>query len=341
MIKPRRMGPLGTTAILTVVIVVLVACGDSKPTPTTVAPTPNALLQPRPTARPVPTPTPVPTATVQPTSTVQPMATPIPDATAILAPTATPVRASIRPFSTPTPLSVATQVPDPSSTPTIATPTPSLTIQPSSTPEPAPVPQPTPEPTPEPESTAAPDLTPTQEPTPRPTQMPTPTPRATPVPQSEPTAGLPNVVNEFGFVLKLDQPADIQSAGWTGPQPDQRQGTLSISDGGLNTFLIWGPREGRDTLLFLADTYNLLRGAQPQLTFEPISEGDIAVSGELGVFGGFRTLDGTEAVIGGGLIGAWVCPGRDTAYRLALTGVDSTVVQVRFNRLLSNFTCSS
>ena len=93
--------------------------------------------------------------------------------------------------------------------------------------------------------------------------------------------------------------------------------------------------------MFLADTYNILRGTQSELTFEPISEGDIAVSGESGTFGGFRTLDATETVIGGGLIGAWVCPGQDTAFRLALTGVDSTVAQVRFNRLLSNFACSS
>ena len=148
-------------------------------------------------------------------------------------------------------------------------------------------------------------------------------------------------MDEFGFVVKLDRRAEVRNAGWTRPQPDSRQGILSFTDGGVNTILIWGPGEGREPLLFLADTYNILRGTQPELTFEPISDGDVAVSGEQGVFGGFRTLDANAAVIGGGVIGTWTCPGPQTAFRLTLTGLDSTVVQIRFYRLLSNFVCSS
>ena len=69
---------------------------------------------------------------------------------------------------------------------------------------------------------------------------------------------------------------------------------------------------------------------------ESISEGDITVSGQQGVFGGFKALDATGATIGGGLIGAWSC-GNDTAYRMTLTGADATVVQLRFDRVLENF----
>ena len=133
----------------------------------------------------------------------------------------------------------------------------------------------------------------------------------------------------------------MRTSGWTRPSPTAVQGALSFDAGGAKAILIWGPREGREPLLFLAETYNILRGSQPELTFEPILDGDMTVSGERGVYGGFRTLDTNEAAIGGGLIGTWVCQGQQTAFRLTLTGVDSTVVQVRFHRLLSNFACSS
>ena len=93
-------------------------------------------------------------------------------------------------------------------------------------------------------------------------------------------------------------------------------------------------------MAFLADTYNILRGSQPTLTFDPISDGDITVNEEQGVYGGFRTLDATAQAIGGGLIGAWACSEQGTAFRLTLTGEDATVVQIRFDRLLDNFTCA-
>ena len=133
----------------------------------------------------------------------------------------------------------------------------------------------------------------------------------------------------------------MRTSGWTRPSPTAVQGTLSFDVGGAKATLIWGPREGREPLLFLAETYNILRGSQPELIFEPIVDGDMTVTGERGVYGGFRILNANDATIGGGLIGAWVCPGPQTAFRLTLTGVDSTVVQVRFNRLLGNFVCSS
>ena len=148
-------------------------------------------------------------------------------------------------------------------------------------------------------------------------------------------------VDEFGFVLKLDKGADVKTAGWTAPEPDAAQGTLSFTTGGVNTILIWGPQDGRTPLTFLADTYNILRSSQPELTFDPISDGEITVSGEEGIFGGFKTLDASDVAVGGGLIGTWVCSGTETAFRLTLTGDDATLVQLRFDRLLDNFACAS
>ena len=36
---------------------------------------------------------------------------------------------------------------------------------------------------------------------------------------------------------------------------------------------------------------NILRVSQPDLTFDPISEGEITVGSEAGIFGGVKTLD--------------------------------------------------
>ena len=46
-------------------------------------------------------------------------------------------------------------------------------------------------------------------------------------------------------------------------------------------------------------------------------------------------------VVGGGLIGAWICSELETAFRLTVTvtGTETTVVQVRFDSLLDNFVC--
>ena len=141
--------------------------------------------------------------------------------------------------------------------------------------------------------------------------------------------------------MGLDREVNTRTAGWTGPGPNAQQGMLSFTDGGVNAVLIWGPQNDREPLVLLAETYNILRGSQPLLTFDPITDGILAVSGEGGVYGGLKTLDQSDNVIGGGLIGAWVCSGKGTAFRLTLTGTDSTVVQVRFDRLKDNFTCPS
>ena len=203
-------------------------------------------------------------------------------------------------------------------------------------------------PTVNPTATAAPTTTPgpTATTVPAPTEAPiisppTPAPTATLTPEPTPTPVLLKSVDEFGFVLKLDKGADVESAGWTEPEPDVLQGFLSLTSGGVDVILIWGPQLEREPLSFLADTYNILRGSQPDLTFESISEDEITVSSEAGIFGGFKALDADGATAGGGLIGAWVCAASETAFRLILTGEDATLVQLRFVRLLEKFTCPS
>ena len=105
--------------------------------------------------------------------------------------------------------------------------------------------------------------------------------------------------------------------------------------------LIWSQAGDGGPLSFLVDNYNNLRSSQPELTLEPITEGEITVSEQGGVFGGFTVNDAAGATLGGGLIGSWLCPQPGTAYRLTVMGVDSAVVQIRFDRLIDKFDCSS
>lgn len=146
---------------------------------------------------------------------------------------------------------------------------------------------------------------------------------------------------DYGFSLKLDRGAEVQTAGWTEPEPTMAQGIVAFTYGGVNTNLVWGPPQERTALTFLADTYNILRASQPAVTFDSISDGEISVNEQPGVYGGFKAVDSNGSAVGGGLIGAWICGDNETAFRMTLTGEDATVVQLRFDRLLENFACSS
>lgn len=283
----RPSGSLKYAAILTLVALVLVACGgggDATATPVPLAPT--AAPAPVPTAAPVLVPTVAPVAAA-PAATVAPVA----------APTSVP-RATPAPTATPTPAPTAAPNPAPTATPTPA---------PTATPTPAP--------------------TPTAVPTPTPTPAPTPTPV------------LLKTFNQFGFSLDLDRGADVKTAGFLQPEPDVRQGVLSFSTGGANVVLTWLPPASNPPLILLRDTYDLLQRQQPSLSFQTIRDGEITVSQQQGVFGGFRISNASGATVGGGIIGAWICSGSGTGYTLTVTGADATIVQIRFDRLIDNFTC--
>ena len=222
--------------------------------------------------------------------------------TSVPAPTPAATLAPHPPTSTPTPTSIATTAPTPTSAP-------AATVAPASTATPAPTSTPTPEPTP----------TALLEPTLVPEQF--------------------TNIDEFGFALRLDGGVDVQGGGWTEAKPTAEQGRISFEAGGINAILIWSPAGDQSPLNFLADTYNILGGSQPDLTLEPATEGEIIVSQQDGIFGGFTTSDASGTVLGGGLIATWICPEPGTAYRLTVTGADFGVTQIRFDRLVGNFAC--
>ena len=144
--------------------------------------------------------------------------------------------------------------------------------------------------------------------------------------------------DEFGFTLKLDRGTGVESAGWTAPEPSNEQGLITFEFVGINAILTWNPPGNSTTLSLVNNIYQILQDQRPELTFATLSEGDVTVSDQAGFFAGYRTTaPGGE--VAGGLIGAWICPGAGTAYTLTARGPDATVVQLRFDRLLENFSC--
>ncbi|MEE8177254.1 MAG: hypothetical protein V3T65_04610 [Acidobacteriota bacterium] len=117
------------------------------------------------------------------------------------------------------------------------------------------------------------------------------------------------------------------------------QGIVSYGFEGVASILTWLP-QGDSLVTLVNGTYNLVQGSQQNRTFTTLSDGDITVNGQPGVYLGFKVED-AEGVASGGVIGSWACPDSDTSFTLTATSDDSVVVQVRFDRLLDNFACSS
>ena len=117
---------------------------------------------------------------------------------------------------------------------------------------------------------------------------------------------------------------EITSASWTETDPSSDQGVVAFAYKVVTALVLWIPSAGSTPEAILADNFALLQSTQPDLTFVPISEGDITVSTETGRFGGFGATDAEGVAANGGLIGAWVCSGPGTAYGLTTTGADAT-----------------
>ena len=185
-------------------------------------------------------------------------------------------------------------------------------------------------PSPNPQSTII-EAAPTH--TPEPRALPTATPIPTPTPIRH------TLIKDYGFGLKLDRDVQVQATGWTEESPDSEQGIVSFDYRGVKAFLSWYLSDFTPKQI-VGRTYGQLQDGQPNLMFEPIKEGDILVSGEPGFFAGFRVLDATNSVVGGGLIASWVCSESQLRYSMTATGPQATVVQLRFQRIIEQFTCS-
>ena len=181
----------------------------------------------------------------------------------------------------------------------------------------------------------------TNVPTAEPTKPPasTESPTTTIIIEPTPTPIRKTTIGDYGFSLDLDGDVAVQPGGWTGAEPDTSQGMIKFPYEGVSAILVWYSSDSTPQQL-VADSYNLLKDSQPNLTFEGISDGAFPVSGETGVFGGFKVLDGGSTV-GGGFVSCWVCSESQSRYALTVTGPQATVVQIRFQRIVNQFSCSS
>jgi len=169
--------------------------------------------------------------------------------------------------------------------------------------------------------------------------VPTESPTATTISEPTPTPIRKTTIGDYGFSLDLDGEVAVQPRGWTGAEPDTSQGMIKFPYEGVSAILVWYSSDITPQQI-VADSYNLLKDSQPNLTFEGISDGAFPVSGETGVFGGFKVLDGASTV-GGGFVSGWVCSESQSRYALTVTGPQATVVQIRFQRIVNQFSCSS
>ena len=247
-------------------------------------------------------------------------------------PTATqetaPATATSAPAPTPEPLPTSTPTPKPVPTAApakqVKQPTPAPTAKPTTAPTPTRVP-------------AAPTVTPTPTIVPSPTATPPPTPTPTPI---------TTVFEVHGFALKLDPDADFVASGldvtgFTGTEADESQGLLKLDYNGADVVLYWQPSTaGVEPQQSVDSAFGLLSSSKPSTIFIAISEGDLTVDGQAGRFGGFVSTAASGDGNGGGLIGAWNCMATSTNFTLTVSGYDSTVIQIRFDRLVENFACA-
>ena len=227
----------------------------------------------------------------------------------------------------PAPLS---QVPD-ASTPTevVALPDVKVTKVPSPVVQPTKVPPPVVQPTKVPPPVVQPDKV---------------SPTVEPIKVPETASDDPNSFNEYGFIVSLDQDADLEGSdlsvtGLLSEYADFSQGLMSFNYNGADIALSWLPQDDLDSADLVDLGYSLLVDSQPENEFMPLTDGDIEVDGEMGSFGGLFVTDSAGTEAGGGLIGGWICEDQNIGFMLMVTSPDSTVLQIRFDRIVSGFEC--
>jgi hypothetical protein len=176
--------------------------------------------------------------------------------------------------------------------------------------------------------TAIPTAIPAAVPTAVPTAIPTAIPTATPEP--------PPVLDAFGFVLGLDRGAYVINI----PGNTDAQGIVQLEYSGVNVILSWVPGNGATIEGLVSGTFDTLQSNQLDFTFDTVSESTLKVGLEIGTVVGFKSVDGSGDVVGGGLVGAWNCVDQETLFTIMVIGQDASLVQLRLNRMIDNFDCA-
>ena len=169
-------------------------------------------------------------------------------------------------------------------------------------------------------------------------------PTVEPIQVRETESDDPNSFNEYGFNVSLDEDADLEGSdlsvtGLLSEYADFSQGLMSFNYNGADIALSWLPQDDLDSADLVDLGYSLLVDSQPENEFMPLTDGDIEVDGEMGSFGGLFVTDSAGTEAGGGLIGGWICEDQNIGFMLMVTSPDSTVLQIRFDRIVSGFEC--
>jgi len=150
-------------------------------------------------------------------------------------------------------------------------------------------------------------------------------------------------LSQFGFSISLEEDVNfsqfgVQVSGVSLNHADGQQGLLTFDYNGVDVAVIWLPNEGQSAEDVIGGAYFLLQSAQPNNSFTVINSGAVMVAQTEGYFSGFLMTDMNGDGLGGGLIGSWNCDKTD--FTIIVTGDDPTVLQIRFDRLLSGFACT-
>jgi hypothetical protein len=142
----------------------------------------------------------------------------------------------------------------------------------------------------------------------------------------------------------LDQDATFATSnlnidGWSETSADLSQGLMTFNYNGADIALFWQPQAYATPQETIDLTYQLQQAAKPDLLFASLSDGDITVDGTAGRFTGFISTDSSGGNATGGLIGVWTCADSGTQLSMTATGSDSTALQIRFDRIISGFSC--
>ncbi|MFL2756722.1 MAG: hypothetical protein ACJ0BE_05635 [Dehalococcoidia bacterium] len=165
----------------------------------------------------------------------------------------------------------------------------------------------------------------------------------TPTPQVVEKKKIPNIFDKYEFILTLDEDTDIwnsnlTTSGLLEETPDINQGLITFEYKGVDASLIWSPNEGESNQDLVDFGYFILSDSQPENIFTLLNNGDLTVGTSSGNFAAFVVSDAQGSDAGGGLIAGWTCL-NNTSYTLVTTGPDSTALQIRFNNIVSGFSC--
>jgi len=153
-----------------------------------------------------------------------------------------------------------------------------------------------------------------------------------------------NHFREYGFGISLDEDtnmldSNLSVTGLLSEDAEKDQGLMTFEYNGADIALSWLPQGDLNAEDLVDLGYSLLVDSQPENEFIPFADGDIEIDGEVGSFGGLVVTDSGGIDAGGGLIGGWTCESQNTAFILIVTSPDSTVLQIRFDRMISGFEC--